>query len=143
MIEVCLDDYSLNPLDYDTDREEDDDEKFNYIRKERKQKRYLDRIRDWETPPDLHNYPGNIEVVRGFDNFVTKQEKQKSNEFHRYTKLLFVNDESWLNFLCEKNGDDFRLKHMVDWNSENVILPQKPIEWFNRIPNEVQWGSKK
>ena len=129
-----------------SDREDGDEESYTITRRRRKEERHDDRNKEEEEDPELHTLAGNEEFISQFDNSIQLKNKTKNKskgDKHRYTKILFVGDESWLKHATKSLGETFRLSQLIDWQSEELVLLQIPVEWFSSVPEEIQWGGKK
>lgn len=80
-------------------------------------------------------------LLRWFNEHIQKKEKTK-DDIHKYAKILFMYENSWLNYMYTKI-ENFKLIRLVDWKSRDVVLPDFPYEWFAQMPDEPQFGSKK
>ena len=76
-------------------------------------------------------------------NYFVRKDKRTRENFHRYTLLLFVKEGNWLDYMTDMLGVDFKLIRLVDWRSKNVVMPTFPTAWFESVPDEPQWGTRK
>ena len=130
-------------LDDNTDKEDNDSEDMTNKRRDRKKNRQVERIRISECQPDISSLPGNVQFITWFNDHLKKTDKSKDT-FQKYVKILFLNKgSSWLEFMLNLMGPEFKLIKLIDWRSNNVVLPNYPQEWFDQVPNEPQFGTKK
>ena len=134
---------SNNNRDDDTDFEDGDSKSFTDLRRKRKYQRQSERnVNRTDESPKLYTVPGNAQFVNWFDDDLRK-DKRKGENFHRYTLLLFVKEGNWLDYMTDMLGVDFKLIRLVDWRSKNVVMPTFPTAWFESVPDEPQWGTRK
>ena len=116
-----------------------------------KGKRYDDRKVGRDTGPVLHKLAGNKEFINWFDEYARKEvkdgtgnKKQLEKTVHKYTRTLFTGTEhTWLEWMTEKRGNDFRLVRLIDFASDTLCVPQGPENWLNTVSNTSNYGGKR
>ena len=120
--------------DVDSDFYEEDDPIFTMNRTEMKKKRYLRRNLE-ASFVEIADLPGNISIVNGFRDYLTKKCNLSSNNDKNSTLSLsmghlFLYNDSYLNFLTSKD-ESFRLDRLFDFNNDSrMITISSPLNWI-------------
>ena len=119
----------------DTDYEDRDDQDDR--RREAKNERYIQRCQVVAKESQLQDHERNAPFIETFNNSIVKKD-----EIHKYTRILFTVNNSWLKFVTSQNDGEFFLEDLTAWESPRLSLPGLPKHWFDTVEYEASRGTK-
>ena len=122
-----------------SDYEEGDTDLFTERRRRAKNLRYARRTEVEEHTLPLHEMEGNRRMVENYDSGRVHSGNAK---IHKYTRYLFVADDSWLVYKTRLMEGDFYLSQLVDWTGR-LMQPGEVDGWLSAVPDTPILGSKR
>ena len=125
----------------DTDYEDGDDQAFTDRRRVAKNERHNQRFQLVGKESLLQDHERNAPFIETFNRSLVKKEEKK-DEIHKYTRILFTQNNSWLKFVTSQNEGEFFLEDLTAWESPRLSLPGLPKHWLDTVEQEASSGTK-